>query len=204
MQAAAAVCSRLAPGQHRSQTLNPATCSPMRGLQFKRSNKKSIKYEQTRNTLNRSGQIQQTIFEKYCRKSWRWAPLHPDPGCTNLRSIIFSAVFFGSMMFLRGSLLPQGVTSSSQAWSPWGSSKTQMILNLRGSAIFAFCCKLQLDQSRHQYYWLCIISNWRIKWKWILKIHLILISWLKISKKDGWLPLQRVWKMFWRGNQPLV
>ena len=105
-------------------------------------------------------------------------------------------------MFLRGSLLPQGVTSSSQAWSPWGSSKTQMILNLRGSAIFAFCCKLQLEQSRHQYYWLCIISNWRIKWKWILKIHFILISWLKISKKDGWLPLQRVWKMFWRGNQP--
>ena len=43
---------------------------------------------------------------------------HPDPGRANLRSIFFSAVFFGTMMFLRGSLLPQGLTSSSQAWSP--------------------------------------------------------------------------------------
>ena len=43
---------------------------------------------------------------------------HPDPGRANLRSNFFCEVFFGTMMILRGSLLTQGVTSSSRAWSP--------------------------------------------------------------------------------------
>ena len=40
---------------------------------------------------------------------------HPDPGRANLRSNFFCEVFFGTMMILRGSLLTQGVTSSSRA-----------------------------------------------------------------------------------------
>ena len=43
---------------------------------------------------------------------------HPDPGRANLRSNFLCVVFFGTMMILRGSLLTQGVTSSSRAWSP--------------------------------------------------------------------------------------
>ena len=44
--------------------------------------------------------------------------VHPDPGRANLMSNFFCEVFFGTMMILRGSLLTQGVTSSSRAWTP--------------------------------------------------------------------------------------
>ena len=37
---------------------------------------------------------------------------------------------------LRG--LPQGLTSSSRAWRPWGFRATMMILDLRASAVFTF------------------------------------------------------------------
>ena len=130
------------------------------------------------------------------------APYHPNPGCANLRSNFFCEVFFGTMMILRGSLLTQGVTSSSRAWSPWVSSETLMILNLRGSAVFTFWNNLELGQRKNEYYWLRIISNWCLNWAGNLKFHPILISWVQILENDGRLPLQRVWQMFWRGSQP--
>ena len=54
------------------------------------------------------------------------------------------------MMILRGSLLTQGVTSSSRAWTPWVSSETLMILNLRGSAVFALWSNLELGQRKNE------------------------------------------------------
>ena len=66
-----------------------------------------------------------------------------------LKEIFFVRCFFGTMMILRGSLLTQGVTSSSRAWSPWVSSETLMILNLRGSAVFTFWSNLELGQRKN-------------------------------------------------------
>ena len=77
---------------------------------------------------------------------------HPDPGRANLRSNFFCEVFYDTMMILRGSLLTQGVTSSSRAWSPWVSSETLMILNLRGSAVFTFWSNLELGERKNEYY----------------------------------------------------
>ena len=37
--------------------------------------RRSLWGQTMRNTLNHSGQIQQKILEKYCKKSWGWAPL---------------------------------------------------------------------------------------------------------------------------------
>jgi len=88
------------------------------------------------------------------------------------------------MMILRGSLLTQGVTSSSRAWSPWVSSETLMILNLRGSAVFTFWSNLELGQRKNEYYWLRIISNWCLNWAGNLKFHPILISWVQILEKS--------------------
>ena len=76
--------------------------------------------------------------------------VHPDPGRANLRSNFFCEVFFGTMMILRGSLLTQGVTSSSRAWTPWVSSETLMILNLRGSAVFTLWSNLELGQRKNE------------------------------------------------------
>ena len=53
-------------------------------------------------------------------------------------------------MILRGSLLTQGVTSSSRAWTPWVSSETLMILNLRGSAVFTLWSNLELGQRKNE------------------------------------------------------
>ena len=127
---------------------------------------------------------------------------HPDPGRANLRSNFLCVVFFGTMMILRGSLLTQGVTSSSRAWSPWVSSETLMILNLRGSAVFTLWSNLELGQRKNEYYWLRIISNWCLNWAGNLKFHRILISSVQILEKDGRLPFQWLWQMFWRGSQP--
>ena len=113
-----------------------------------------------------------------------WHRGHPDPGRANLRSNFLCVVFFGTMMILRGSLLTQGVTSSSRAWSPWVSSETLMILNLRGSAVFTFWSNHKLGQRKIEYYWLRIISNWCLKWAGNLKFHPILISWVQILEKS--------------------
>ena len=145
-------------------------------------------------------------FAKYFRIVWGQFPFQCRritliPAVQTRGAIFFCVVFFGTMMILRGSLLTQGVTSSSRAWSPWVSSETLMILNLRGSAVFTFWSNHKLGQRKIEYYWLRIISNRCLKWAGNLKFHPILISWVRLLEQDGRLPLQRVWQKFWRGSQ---